>query len=368
MTPYKIVGDLKRFNQRYTAFARAGWDKSSILYDLKSDGRDRAGRPGYGREDLALQAGAWAVARSKMQPPPASQKRSDMEAADIQGNGRHKPQDLHAFTQRVKDAARLYGAAMVGIARVNPLWVYACNGQEKPIELPKGVNTAVVIAVEMDYQRMRTSPSALSGAATGNGYSQMTFTGTCVARYLTELGWQAISSGNDTALSIPLAVDAGLGELGRNGMLITPRYGPRVRLCKVFTDAPLVPDGPVSFGVKEFCDVCMKCADTCPSGSITAGEMTNCGPTSSNNPGVLKWYINPETCLAFWRKNGASCANCIRSCPFNKAPGWIHDLARACIRLRSRLINRAMVRMDNLCGYGTGRDVRRALDALRSAY
>ena len=97
-------------------------------------------------------------------------------------------------------------------------------------------------------------------------------------------------------------------------------------------------------------------------------EMTDCGPTPSNNPGVLKWYINPETCLAFWRKNGTSCSNCIRSCPFNKAPGRIHDLARACIRIRSRIIDRAMVWMDDLCGYGSAQDARRALDALRGVY
>jgi reductive dehalogenase len=189
----------------------------------------------------------------------------------------------------------------------------------------------------------------------------MAFTSACVARYLVELGWQAIPSGNDTALSIPLAVDAGLGELGRNGLLITPLYGPRVRLCKVFTDAPLVPNRPISFGVKEFCDVCMKCATDCPSGSISMEGMTDCGPTPSNNPGVLKWYINPETCLAFWRKNGACCASCIRSCPFNKPPGRLHTLARFFIQFRSRLADRFLVSVDDICGYGTARDAKKTL-------
>ena len=135
-------------------------------------------------------------------------------------------------------------------------------------------------------------------------------------------------------------------------MLITPIYGPRVRLCKVFTDAPLVPDEPISFGVGAFCDVCMKCADTCPSRSIPQGGVADAGPTPSNNSGVRKWYINPDQCLAFWRENGIGCANCIRSCPFNKRPGWIHDLARRIIRARSRLINRALVFMDDVCRYG----------------
>ena len=207
----------------------------------------------------------------------------------------------------------------------------------------------------------RTSPSVISAAATGNGYSRMAFTAGCVTRYLTELGWRALPSGNDTGLSIPLAIDAGLGELGRNGLLIAPLYGPRVRLCKVFTDAPLVPDEPISFGVKAFCEVCMKCAEGCPSRSIAQGEMTLSGPTPSNNPGLSKWYTNPDTCLAFWRANGTSCANCIRSCPFNKPAGRIHDFARLLVRARSDPINRALVRMDDFCGYGSREDAEEIL-------
>ena len=67
-------------------------------------------------------------------------------------------------------------------------------------------------------------------------------------------------------------MQAGMGELGRNGLLITPEFGPRVRISKILTDLPLIPDSPIEFGVTEFCDVCMKCADLCPSRSISLGE------------------------------------------------------------------------------------------------
>jgi len=369
MESYTVNDDLQRFSQRYTAFARSRWDPSCAAHDQQGKSNDEilaTGRPGYGREDLSLQTGAWAVARSR----PGASPESDpdyVETAKGKVGDRYQPGDLWTFTQQVKQAARLYGASLVGIARVNPLWLYACNEKEEPVDLPEGVDTAVVVAVEMDYDRICTSPSMVAGAATGNGYSRMAFTGTCVARYLTELGWRAVSSGNDTALSIPLAIDAGLGELGRNGLLITPLYGPRVRLCKVFTDAPLVPDRPISFGVREFCEACLKCATTCPSRSIPEDGLTERGPTPSNNPGARKWYVNPETCLVFWRRNGVSCANCIRSCPFNKSPGWLHDRARAFIRLRSRPVDRLLVFLDDLCGYGTARAARKAVSRLTPA-
>jgi reductive dehalogenase len=386
MDPYETSPDLQRFNQRNTAFARSHWDPSCAAYgDTDQSTEEGAGldshtpRPGYGREDLAQEAGAWAVARlpineasapdPEYSPAPDKAPASAPAASSLPDRGGDRRGDPdgdavapQTLTRHLKQTARLYGADLVGIARVNPLWVYARDQQEDPVELPAGMDTAVVLAVSMDYGRMAASPSAIAGAATGAGYSRMAFTSACVARYLTRLGWRALAADNGMALSIPLAIDAGLGELGRNGLLITPEFGPRVRLCKVFTNAPLAPDVPRQFGVREFCDVCMKCAATCPSRSISREGMTRRGPSPSNNPGATKWYINPDTCLAFWRRNGTSCSNCIRTCPFNKLPGRIHGWARGLIRLRSRTLNRLLVRVDDLCGYGSSRAARKAIE------
>ncbi len=83
--------------------------------------------------------------------------------------------------------------------------------------------------------------------------------------------------------------------MGCKGLLVTPKFGPRVRLAKVITDMPLSPDFPISFGVREFCEACMLCAKECPSGAITKGPRTWEGKSPSNNPGVLKWYVEPVT-------------------------------------------------------------------------
>ena len=160
----------------------------------------------------------------------------------------------------------------------------------------------------------------------------MAFTAGLLAQFIRGLGYQAIPSGNDTACSIPMAIDAGLGEIARNGLLITPQYGPRVRLAKVFTDLPLVPDAPIQFGVWEFCRTCKKCALKCPSKSIPLGDASAEPRNISTRPGVTKWSINAETCLAWWAANGSDCSNCIRVCPFNKPPGRLHDLVRLGIR------------------------------------
>ena len=65
---------------------------------------------------------------------------------------------------------------------------------------------------------------------------------------------------------------AGLGELGRNGMMITERFGARVHMPDpILTDMPLIADKPLDIGVEDFCKVCRKCASNCPTNSITFG-------------------------------------------------------------------------------------------------
>jgi len=220
-----------------------------------------------------------------------------------------------------------------------------------PIEIPEECQNAIVMAVEMDYAAMRTSPSAVEAAATGLGYSQMAFVANLMAIFIRHLGYRAIPSGNDTALSIPLAMAAGLGEAGRHGILITRKFGPRVRLCKVFTDLPLHYDSYQPFGVTEFCQVCRKCAIHCPSQAIPYGDMTTEGHNISNHSGILKWYSDYEKCFQFWAKNRTDCANCIRVCPFNKPQGLLHDFVRWHIK-HIPWMDWFIVKLDNILDYG----------------
>jgi reductive dehalogenase len=203
----------------------------------------------------------------------------------------------------------------------------------------------------MDYDAIACSPESPASAATGFGYSRMAFAAGLLATYIRGIGYKAIPCGNDTACSIPLAIDAGLGELGRNCMLITPEYGPRVRIAKVFTNLPLVTDKPIEFGVWEFCKICKKCAEHCPSQALSLENPTETPIDKSNREGLLTWHIDAKKCAAFWASNGACCSNCIRTCPYNKKSGVLHDTARWVIR-HSRMFDRTLVRLDDFFGYG----------------
>jgi reductive dehalogenase len=178
------------------------------------------------------------------------------------------------------------------------------------------------MAVEMDRTFIGSSPDAAAGAATGAAYSKMAYTSFLLAQFIRGLGYAAVPCGNDTALSIPLAIRAGLGEAGRNGLLITREFGPRVRLFKVFTDLKIPPDPPAAFGVVAFCGVCRLCVSGCPAKAVGDADKSETGPDPlSSFGGKRRWFIHPERCFNFWRRSGSDCSNCIRTCPFSYLEG-----------------------------------------------
>jgi len=361
ITPFPVAPD--RYDQKNEMFKRPVWDEKvrkmgeqfyeNILF------RDKVG---YRKEDFAFRNAAWSVERSvgmgnvrsnsglySWDGVPTQIKR----LVDKAGKIGISPEEA---SRMVKTVARFVGADLVGICKVEPNWIYSheydlLDRESRTVELPSQCKYAVVMAIAMDYEAIACSPSCVEGAAVGLGYSKMSMVSHMVATFLRGMGYTAIPCGNDTALSIPLAMAAGLGECGRMGLLITEKFGPRVRLCKVFTDLPLDCDSYRPFGVEEFCRTCKKCAIHCPSQAIPYGEKTSEGPSVSNQSGVLKWYINPERCFEFWGKNGVECSTCNRVCPYNKPAGILHDFVRAVSR-RTPALNRFFVWMDTLAGYG----------------
>jgi len=252
------------------------------------------------------------------------------------------PVDL---AHKMKVIATYVGADRVGITHLNRKWVYSekCLNSDSPeppvtkkivfrdvdqpaeteseLIIPESVTNAIVFVTVQPRMSTEIGPATFQTmASTSAGYSWSGLTAVALAEAVRFMGYVAIPCMNETAMSVPLAIDAGLGQLGRLGYLITPWFGPHVRIAKVLTNMPLVHDSPIDFGVTEYCMECGICAVECPSGAISPDKERSYAPLKAaepcGNPGARKWYINGKRCLKWWVESGAGCSRCTSVCPY----------------------------------------------------
>jgi reductive dehalogenase len=254
----------------------------------------------------------------------------DLEARPSPLEGKPLEVTPEECTWRIKGFARHAGADLVGCTRLNPAYVYshAARGEGRwGEEIHLSHTHAVAIAVRMSHEMVRLAPDTPTSTETALGYAEAAKVALFVSQYIRLLGYEARAhiDTNYRVMCIPIAADAGLGELGRHGLLITPKFGPRLRLAVVTTDLPLTQDSPTTFGVQHFCDICKKCAVICPSGSVDSGP-------KDTYTGVEKWQTRRDTCYQYWRVQGTDCALCIKVCPYAHPETFVHNVVRWLIR------------------------------------
>jgi epoxyqueuosine reductase len=358
---YEVLDSFERFSQVDDVFSRSRWDP-----EIRSDASDRFystyRRPltdwraaaGFTQHDYALRNAAWHVTDIFAEMYEDGDRRDGfLDPLSMLRDGASERivfDTPEQASEDVKHVAKTVGADLVGIAPYDERWVYTerfsvQTGGGKPNDLPDGMTHVVVIGQSMDHDLTRTAPSALAGTATGLGYSLDSVVLLTIAQYIRNLGYQAIPSMNDTALAIPYALEAGLGEYGRHGLLITPEFGPRLRLGKIFTDMPLARDHPKSFGVERFCEGCRRCTDACPAKAISGGIPSTERYNRSNITGVKKWSVDGVRCFSYWSKVNTDCSVCIRVCPYNRdysnrASRWWVKLAARSPRLALKVADR----------------------------
>ncbi|HID73863.1 MAG TPA: hypothetical protein EYP43_02295 [Thermoplasmata archaeon] len=184
------------------------------------------------------------------------------------------------------------------------------------VDIPHG--WAVSLAMEMDYSRIITAPEPPSAQEVLRVYWRLGWVVCRTAAFIRSLGYPATahhpraSTGRPpTVLHTMAAIEAGLGELGRNGLVITEEFGPRIRFGTVTTDLPLPEGGRREFGVDRFCRRCHVCEEHCEDGAIPAAKTIV--------RGFEKYTIDPDRCLRnFARYDG--CNICVARCLFNRRP------------------------------------------------
>jgi epoxyqueuosine reductase len=180
---------------------------------------------------------------------------------------------------------------------------------------------AIVLAMEMDKERMDTSPSPDSAVMVHETYNQLGIAANEIARHLRSLGYSAQAGHPLGGLTLypPLAQAAGLGRQGMHGLLITPEFGPRVRLAAVFTSIEDLPDTATDehAWIEDFCRECVKCVRQCPPQAISREPIRHEG-------GRTTW-IDAERCLPYFVRNNG-CSICIAVCPFHQRDyDWLRE-------------------------------------------
>jgi epoxyqueuosine reductase len=174
-------------------------------------------------------------------------------------------------------------------------------------------DNVIVILKEMDKDKIAQAPSIATFKMVFETYDSLGKIANILTEYLRELGYGAQGGHplGGLVLYPPLAAAAGLGWMGRHGLLISPQFGPRQRIGAIFTsidNLPFSESNPHEW-VRGFCDKCGRCIRTCPPKAILERPVIH--------ESGRKTHIIREKCLpVFVSQEG--CTVCVKECPFSR--------------------------------------------------
>jgi epoxyqueuosine reductase len=342
-----------RFDERETV--RRGWSKyldeeafaavqdmsRTAIYD-----HSRAGRAGYTARDIALyRASGIGATQSYLGP-------QNIVTPDEAGIPRWEGTPEEA-SEMIRAALRAFGAATVGFLELDEnteKLIYDIDPDGKELvftdetvaeetettrTIPREARYVITWTIQMSQEGMTRSPTPLGAATTAMSYAVNRAVQSRLQGFLRGIGYYGLGEAETNALGISPAfgVLAGLGEMSRLNRMITPEYGPMVRVFKMLTNLPVAPTRPINAGIMNFCKDCMTCATYCPSNSLsTSREPSYETQGAWSRGGIKTWYENSLTCRNYWAEVGTNCGICFAVCPFSvKDRALIHQMVKGTV-------------------------------------
>jgi epoxyqueuosine reductase len=248
-----------------------------------------------------------------------------------------KPKGSRYDSSQIIKKAKEFGATLAGIANVEALkkspshLVYGeleqyrtvgrKEGKLKPGEIawPENIKSAIVIAVWHPEEKPELDWWGYVSSGGTSGNRMLISINSKLSMWLgkekgiktTQLPYHIEDGG---IFLKDAAVIAGLGCVGKNNMLVTPEYGPRVRLRAMLTDELLPDTGPLNFDPCTNCS--MPCTNACPQSAFKNGAysraLCNIQMESDRADAALtkaqEKTENPSLCIKY-------CRACELSCP-----------------------------------------------------
>ncbi len=209
--------------------------------------------------------------------------------------------------ESIKQKARELGYGEVGFTRFDRRYLYQIRRQGVRTDLPH----AICLALEQDHAATQTIPSLEAERAQGDAYKRQADLAANLVDHIRSLGYRAQVSGPTWHFGpmIPMFVEAGLGQLGVNGQLLSPHFGSRARLQIIITNARITYDKPVDYGIPKFCEICQVCFMRCPGRAIQGQRL---------------WYRGVDKAKLIYKRcrpvmaRYSGCGVCMKVCPIQK--------------------------------------------------
>ncbi|MBN2336125.1 epoxyqueuosine reductase [Candidatus Bathyarchaeota archaeon] len=182
-------------------------------------------------------------------------------------------EDTLLFTEDIKERAKRYGFDLVGIVSAEAYDAlpthyighrdYRCDTR-KTGDYMEGARSLIILGMRVwdslfDMVVKVGDHHEYPDEWRGRYYARR------LMRHLDGLGYRTVLE-PDLLSKKKMAQLGGLGCFGKQTLIITPEYGPWVRLRSVLTDAELVPTKPFTADLCKDCDECVK---ACPVGALT---------------------------------------------------------------------------------------------------
>lgn len=229
------------------------------------------------------------------------------------------------FTNDIIDYALTLGATLAGVAELKSLQSLNTN----PPNLLENFNYAISIAVALPQDVFKLITNKNPGEIYAHYYTTTNSLLDLITLRLSEkilhYGYSALAI--PASLSIGLsklysnashkafARSAGLGWIGKNLLLITPKFGPRVRLATVLTDIPLHAGKPFE---DQNCGKCTKCIDVCPINALKSFDFKAYPVKREDVLDAKKCHTRLERIRKMEFIGVSICGVCIKVCPIGK--------------------------------------------------